>query len=222
MMNLRTASIALLFVVAASPLAMAQTIPNSIPNLGTVKSEIATYYTSGAYQADAAAVIAQAQAYVDERLAEHVEKPAVVLDIDDTSLSGYAYEAKHDFGYDSASYNAVLNAEGFPAILPTLGFAQRLRAEHVAIFFVTGRRVPQRDVTLGNLEKVGYPTPDGLYLRPVDDKAASVIPFKSHARAEIAAQGYTILESIGDQYSDLLGGSCERMFKMPNPMYFLP
>lgn len=81
-----------------------------------------------------------------------------------------------------------------PARLPEACSARsRLNSEGVAVFFVTGRRKPLRAVTIANLAKVGYPTPTGLYLRPVTDHATSVIPFKSAARAAIAASGYTIL-----------------------------
>jgi hypothetical protein len=31
-----------------------------------------------------------------------------------------------------------------------------------------------------------------------------------------------VLETIGDQWSDLEGGHAERAYKLPNPMYFLP
>ena len=39
---------------------------------------------------------------------------------------------------------------------------------------------------------------------------------------EVAEQGYTIILSMGDQNSDLLGGYAEKTFKLPNPVYFLP
>jgi hypothetical protein len=31
-----------------------------------------------------------------------------------------------------------------------------------------------------------------------------------------------IILCLGDQLSDLAGGYCERTFKLPNPVYFLP
>jgi predicted secreted acid phosphatase len=164
-------------------------------------------------------VEADAQRYLDER-ARGVRKPALVLDVDDTSLLTFGYEAKHDFSYDATSWNAAA-ADGFPPVDATLALAKHAEAENVAVIFVTGRRTPQRDLTRKNLLADGYPV-DGLYLRPVEDRAASVVPFKSSARAQIESDGYTILETIGDQWSDLLGGHAERAYKLPNPMYFLP
>ena len=36
------------------------------------------------------------------------------------------------------------------------------------------------------------------------------------------AQKLTIIASVGDQWSDLDGGYAERVFKLPNPFYFIP
>lgn len=214
---LATLAVPALAKTTASPLTAAQ-----IPNLDTVKSEVTGYYQSGAWEREVSGVVATAQAYVDAQLQHHPVKPAIVLDIDDTALSDYGYEVSHDFGYDPRSYDADIETEAFPAITPTLELAKHVKSEGVAVFFVTGRRTPERAVTLGNLLKVGYPQPDGLLLRPTSDHAHSVIPFKSHAREQIEAEGYTVLLSMGDQWSDLRGGYAQRDFKLPNPMYFIP
>jgi N-acetylneuraminic acid mutarotase len=91
----------------------------------------------------------------------------------------------------------------------------------VAVFFITGRRVAQTDLTTKSLTDVGY-TFVHAFLRPADDHAATVVPFKSGTRATIERDGYTVLFSIGDQWSDLDGGHAERIYKVPNPMYFIP
>jgi len=197
-------------------------INGPVENLDTVKESIVTYYDSGRHDADAATVDSHLQNYVDQRIRQGARKPAVVFDIDDTSLSTFPYERRHDFSYDPASWSQWEHAGRFPAIAPTLHLVQHLVAEHVSVFFVTGRREPDRVATIHELAAAGYPSAAGYYLRPVDDHAKSVIPFKSSTRAKIAAQGYDILASAGDQWSDLRGGHAERLFKLPNPMYFLP
>ena len=45
--------------------------------------------------------------------------------------------------------------------------------------------------------------------------------FKAPARGEIEKQGYKIIANVGDQWSDLNGGSSEHSFKVPNPFYFI-
>jgi predicted secreted acid phosphatase len=48
------------------------------------------------------------------------------------------------------------------------------------------------------------------------------IQYKSGTRAYIESQGYDIVANFGDQFSDLEGGFADKVFKMPNPNYFLP
>lgn len=195
---------------------------SQIPNLDTVKREIVSYYDSGAWLREFGGVVASARSYVDAQLQTHPAKPAVVFDIDDTMLSDYGYEKSHDFGYDPHTYNEDVNAEVFPAIAPMLQWVHHLQAEGVALFYVTGRPTTQRAVTIGNLLRVGYPQPVALMQRPASYHDHSIIPFKSGARAQIEAEGYTILVSIGDQWSDQRGGHERRGFKLPNPMYYIP
>ncbi len=94
----------------------------------------------------------------------------------------------------------------------------------------------------------GYPDPttlndneDGLFTKPaIDDypdylqtacaaelaqsppKSCTTIHYKSATRAHIESLGYDIVADFGDQFSDLVGGSTDRTFKLPNPNYFLP
>lgn len=207
-------------IVCPAPPCAVPIASSQLPNLSTVKAEIAAYYQGPSYLAEVRVIEADAQHYIDRRVHAGVTKPALVLDIDDTALSTIGYETAHDFGFDPKTWNATA-AKGFPAIAPTLALANHARAEHVAVIFVTGRRVAQTQMTRANLVGVGYPV-DGLYLRPAGDHAHSVVPYKSGARAAIEAQGYTVLETIGDQWSDLEGGHAERAYKLPNPMYFIP
>jgi len=48
------------------------------------------------------------------------------------------------------------------------------------------------------------------------------IQYKSGLRAYIESQGYDIVGNFGDQFSDLEGGYADKVFKMPNPNYYLP
>jgi len=48
------------------------------------------------------------------------------------------------------------------------------------------------------------------------------VRYKSGTRAYIESQGYDIVADIGDQFSDLEGNYADKVFKMPNPNYYLP
>ena len=175
--------------------------PSGIPNLSTMKAKFFSITSR-------ARTNAACQAKLPQRSG--------------TSTSDFDYERAHDFGFDALSYNADVKAERFPAIGPTLTLERHIAAEGIAVVFITGRRAPLRSVTLQNLERVGYVRIAGLFLRPSGDRRSRVIPFKSNARRTIANRGYTILASIGDQWSDLKGGYAEHTYKLPNPMYLIP
>lgn len=89
------------------------------------------------------------------------------------------------------------------------------------MFFITGRREATRQVTTENLTREGYSGWAELVLKPAASTQTTVA-HKSGARAAIEQQGYRIIASVGDQYSDLAGGHEDIAFKLPNPFYFLP
>ncbi|MGP4015490.1 HAD family acid phosphatase [Saccharopolyspora sp. 5N708] len=191
------------------------------PNLSDLKRSIVAYHDSGRWDADITRANQQGQDYLARRLHQGVSKPAIVLDIDETSLSTYGYEVAHDFGYDATAFDDYVLAREATGIASTVDLVRFADAHGVAVFFVTGRRESQqmRDASAQDLREEGYPEPDGLYLRPADDHDPSVVPYKSGARASIEQQGYQIVLNIGDQDSDLDGGHAERAVRLPNPMY---
>lgn len=203
-------------------------------NLGQLKQQIYFYACSGAYDSELTKVLSDAQSYVEKRAGE-VSKPALVLDIDETSLSNLPQELANDFGYiqDVACDrlpkgpcgfdNWVLSASA-KAIPGTLSLFKAAKAHKVAVFFITGRPEGEmlRNATVKNLESAGYAEWDGLVLRPASADNLSIAGYKSGERGKIAARGYTVIVNVGDQRSDLDGGYAERAYKLPNPFYYLP
>ena len=227
--------------VEAAPLANAcnkdktyapQTLDVTQPlNLGQLKNQIYFYICSGAYDSDLNTVLAGARGYIEQRAAQ-VAKPALVLDIDETSLSNLPLELVDDFAYihgidctpdlkGPCGFGNWVALGQAKAIDGTLALYQAARQHHVAVFFITGRHEGERAVTEKNLKAAGFATWDGLTLRPAHDNR-TVIEYKSGERAKIAEAGYTIIVNAGDQHSDLAGGYTERAYKLPNPMYFIP
>ena len=60
----------------------------SVPNLFETQNRIERYVSSGQYETEFASVVERARQYLEKR-AKAVTKPAIVLDIDETSLSNW-------------------------------------------------------------------------------------------------------------------------------------
>jgi glycerophosphoryl diester phosphodiesterase len=179
------------------------------------------YHASGQWNRDISAVVTRAKRDLKRRLARRrPARPAVVLDIDDTSLSLYACMRRQDFA-SSALVSCVV-AAGQPAIRQTRSLFRYARRRHVAVFFVTGRPEGLREKTVRDLRAAGYRGRWKLVLRPNDYSNHSLVPYKRGARRTISRRGYRILANLGDQGSDLRGGFSVRAYKLPNPMYVTP
>lgn len=192
--------------------------------------QVDEYIRSGQYEKDFADVVAAAQAWLEERV-RTATKPAIVLDIDETSLSNWPAYRLNGWG---RVVNGPCDLEKGPcglrawqalgqstALAPTVALARRARELGVAVFFISGRPPELRAATERNLRDQGYEW-TGLVILPPGQSFASAVDFKAPERRKITEQGYTIILSLGDQESDLRGGFAERTFKLPNPVYYLP
>ncbi len=196
-------------------------------NLSTLKTEVIAYHDSGSYQKELSDVIHKASKYIQARAKANQtqanpEKLAIVLDIDETSLSNYTTMRARDFADDREKMHRAWNDANAPVIKPMLSLYNKALSEKVAVFFVTGRRACFKQPTNTNLTLAGFKGWTGLYFKPDQEKTSSNTAFKIRSRADITKKGYTIVASIGDQYSDLNGGYAEKTFKLPNPYYYVP
>jgi acid phosphatase len=187
---------------------------------------VVEYYDSGSYTRDTVPQLRKARRALraELRTLEKGRKPALVLDIDDTSLSQYPCRKPGDLPFDDgpAGVNCVMSG-ALPPIVETRQLYQLALRRGVKVFFITGRVPQMRDATIRNLREAGFTRYQKLVMRPTADLSApSVIPFKAGQRRKIERAGYDILVNVGDQDSDLAGGYANRTFKLPNPMYFIP
>jgi acid phosphatase len=202
----------------------------STPSLYETQQEVERYIDSGGYERDFAAVVAEAREWVEQR-APGVRKPAIVLDIDETSLSNWPAYRLNGWGRvvngpcdlergpcGLRAWQAMADSKALP---PTRELARRALSMGVAVFFISGRPPNLREATERNLRGQGYSW-TGVILLPEGAHFASAVDFKAPERRKIEEQGYTILLSMGDQQSDLDGGYTQRTFKLPNPVYYLP
>jgi HAD superfamily, subfamily IIIB (Acid phosphatase) len=211
-------------------------------NIDVLAQQLVVYRCSH-YINDMAAVLAGARDWIEQR-APQVEKPAIVFDIDETSLSNWAEIYHNHFAYmaygrcDLGEVRMLCGDRAWElsaravALAPTLAFYRFARTlkdkngDGIAMFFVTGRvdDPAMRAATARNLRKAGYDRWAKLVLRPRSSRGRVSI-YKSGERKQIE-QHHTIIANIGDQYSDLIGDPdddhAERCFKLPNPFYFIP
>ena len=200
------------------------------PSLADVKRQVSEYVDSGRYEADVAAVVGQARAYLESRIARG-GKLAIVLDVDETALSNLPSVRANDYGFIVAGpcqlpggpcgFVAWIQMAKAEAIKPVVALARFAHERGVAVFFLTGRPERWREATERNLRSAGYEW-TGVILKPDDLRTKSAVEQKAAERKKLVEQGYTIVVNMGDQISDLDGGFAERSYKLPNPFYFVP
>ncbi|WP_181768943.1 HAD family acid phosphatase [Streptomyces albidus (ex Kaewkla and Franco 2022)] len=229
-----------------------RTSDRDIPNIDKVKEKIAEYYgdietpdgehyaspkSDYAHQvrgiaADAQRDLKKALAKEDEK-ARHGDKPAIVVDVDDTTLLTYNFERQIGYNFDPKVQDEYLRTTDMDAVFGMKKLVNWADKSGITVFFLTGRAEHQRDWSVRNLENVGYKAPvdkKHFYLKDKENPPpylecgsdCTTIEYKSGTRKHIESEGFKILGNFGDQFSDLKGGHAERRYKMPNPMYFLP
>lgn len=203
--------------------------PEPRPNLQLLKDQLIKYHdcTSGprCYGPDMDRQTRLAIAYLQGRVAKAKpgEKLALVLDIDETSLSNWEEEKQEDFGYIAKDWNAWVDKKQATAIAGTLHIYKEAVKDGVSVFFITGRGAAQESATAGNLKAVGYATWTGLALRGLHPAGQTTTEYKSGERKKIVDAGYRIVLNVGDQMSDLNGTPRgELSVKLPNPFYYIP
>ena len=217
-----------LSVLTFTPMVM---LAQPASNPDSLKNEVIRYHESGEYNIDISKITYQAQCYLANRIYEnqhsfHPKKLAIVLDIDETSLSNYKDIKEFikilDFGGMFLQKDTTEATESDSVITPTLNLYRYAVKHNVAVFFITGRQEKYRASTIKNLKRAGYTQWTHLHMKPNDYYLKSVIPYKLAQRKKIEKKNYCIVLNVGDQYSDLKGGYSEQDCKLPNFMYKIP
>lgn len=224
---------------------------DGIPNIDSVKKTIAAYYgdtgngtshkTESPYISQMNRIVKKATANLKpayKRAIRKGEKPAIVLDADDTTLWTYDMEvADMHFNFDPAEQDVWVQDQRFPATPAMVRFVTKAADMGYTIFGLTGRNDGQKAATVANLSKVGYTDfPADRFYTKWTGKGSSQQPsyvtcvavkcttveYKAQTRKHIEALGYSIKLNVGDQWSDLQGGYADHTLKLPNPTYYLP
>lgn len=207
----------LLFLLILLSISSSLSQPPLVVNLADAKKAVKEYYLSMQYQEDLDSIIADAIRQV--RLLTLPKNPVFIFDVDETALSNFEYEFKFDFGYIKEEWNKWVLAEKAPAIRQVKNFYDTLLSMGIKIIFITGRSSDQYQATFNNLKKAGYGVFDTLICRSKDEVKLSAREYKTRKRKELTEKGYTVIGSIGDQWSDIDGGYTIIRIKLPNYMY---
>jgi hypothetical protein len=200
-----------------------------------------TFSADGAYADEVAGIATEAADALDKAAKQEKKfsgRPAILFDVDDTTLNTYDYEIYSNFVFNPTTNAAFVNACSstgcvFPAVPHMVDLEQHAESKGYTVFFLTGRPIAQRDGTMANLTDAGYDVDAAnLYLKDASGATepwlspcaptCTTIQYKSLTRQHIESLGFDIVANFGDQFSDLTGGFADQTFKIPNPMYFLP
>jgi hypothetical protein len=232
-----------------------------ITNIDVLRQQIRNYYgdplgtgifaADSSYAKEAEGVAADGSKLLAKKIKWHKHgTPAIVLDVDDTSLATWNYEIFSNWAYNPATNATYVIGQLFPPVPGMVAMTTQASAEGYAVFYLTGRPAAQEPATLGNLTgdgvgvDAGFPAPtqlvngeDGLFTKPAvadypayltaacsgdPNGSCTTVHYKSATRQHIESLGYDIVANFGDQFSDLQGGFADSTFKLPNPNYFLP
>lgn len=198
-------------------------VPSSVVDLYAVKQSLLLYHNSGQYEHEIQMAVNIAKKSLKERIANRQQQPlAIVLDIDETALSNWQEIERMQFYYDKKNWLEWEQSKQASAIQPILSLYKYAVKNHVNVFFITAREEAVRKVTEDNLSQAGYTAYTSAYFTPENSPYKNSAEYKTAIRKKITDQGYDIVLSIGDQYSDLCGGYAEVLVKLSNPFYYIP
>ena len=210
-----------------------------LANFGVERYKLVEYGectgNAGCYWADLDAQYRRAETELKREIATKKpgEKLAIVMDIDETTMSNWCEMRREDFGFVGSLYRPWELSGESVAIPGALRLFNEARQAGIAVFFITGRpgkggshppdASDETGATAQNLEAQGFRGYAGLRLRNGGEQQMPTINYKTQERQKIVADGYRIIMSLGDQWSDLLGDpQADVSIKLPNPFYFIP
>ena len=188
-------------------------------NLSIAREEVKQYYESGKFVEELNKVITEAKQKFDK--AEFTDSSVVIFDVDETALNNYELAEQMGFGYVyemNKQWNAEMKA---PAIKQVKELYDYLLSKGSEIIFLTGRNFPEYKATYDNLKLAGYTVFDTLITQMDNEREMTAKDYKSNKRVELTKNGYDIIGTVGDQWSDLEGEYHGIQIKIPNYLYLI-
>jgi 5'-nucleotidase (lipoprotein e(P4) family) len=179
------------------------------PAWGAVWQQKAAEYKALCYQA-----YNVAKWRLDMILQQPHDKPvAIVTDIDETVLDNSPYElhrAFMDSGYTDASWMEWTGKSDCDTVPGGFSFMKYASSKGVKIFYITNRLEAEREATLKDLQRWGFPDAvnENLFLKQKTSGKQS--------RRNIVAQNHEIILLFGDNLSDFSAVFDKKPFEIRN------
>ena len=164
--------------------------------------------SSAEYRALAFQAFSLAQLRLDQDLAQHRSRrgrsmrPAIVVDSDETVLDNTRFQAElilRNAAYTPQSWTAWCERAEAGAVPGAVEFLNYAFRHGVRVFYITNRRQTEKDGTVANLKKLGFPdvSDDTVMIR----EQGTTTPSKESRRERVRAR-YRIVLLIGDNLND--------------------
>jgi 5'-nucleotidase (lipoprotein e(P4) family) len=210
------------------------------PGLSLVNAS-AWVATAAEYDASAIQVYNNARRQLDAALAVAGDKPpAIILDLDETSLDNVAFEGRmirQGITYEQKAWNQWVSESKAVAVPGAAEFLTYAKSRGVTPFYITNRLAAEEPGTLRNLQNLGFPIDPAGDALLVRGERPEWQPGDKGIRREYVAARYRVLLVLGDDLNDFvnavdksreerdalvrtnndLWGS--RWLILPNPMY---
>jgi 5'-nucleotidase (lipoprotein e(P4) family) len=160
------------------------------------------------YRASATQTYTVARQALDAALATQSDKPpAIILDLDETSIDNSRFEARMVHAgktYDAGAWKQWVSESAAGATPGAAEFLAYAHSHGVKPFYITNRKADEEPATRRNLEKLGYPLdPNEDTLLTKGERAEWSTSDKS-ARRDYVASHYRVLLVLGDDLNDFI------------------
>ena len=174
---------------------------NTIPNREHSIQALLWQQQSSEYKALSHQAFNLAKMYLDKLTTNKLHKRplAIVTDIDETVLDNSPYNARmvrDNSNYTRKTWKAWGEEEKARSIPGALEFFKYAQSKGVTIFYISNRRHDQKEETMKNLIKNGFPAVDAKHVLLRTDTG------KKQARRDIVSKTHKIVMLLGDNLSD--------------------
>lgn len=188
-------------------------------NLSVDKQRIVKYYDDGHFEREMKQVIDDA--LVSFKNCTCGPNSAVVFDIDDTLLWYYPNIKTIQFGYVPAIFHQWAIHDNQPQVPHIKRLYDFFVKRGCKIILLSGVGPDNSDFVIRNVKHAGFTKADVIITRTREELKMTAAAYKTAHRKRLTEQGYDIIASIGDQWSDLTGGYAQHTVKIPNYLYII-